>query len=86
MADQTATDRAGLERTAQKTGLDMVRFSRALDTHLHAAAVDADAKIAAAAKITGTPGFTINGYFLSGAQPLSRFKKIANFSLANNKP
>jgi protein-disulfide isomerase len=86
MADQAATDRAGLERAAQKIGLDMVRFTRALDNHVHAAEVEADTRIAAAAKISGTPGFTINGYFLSGAQPFSKFKKLADYSLARKNP
>jgi protein-disulfide isomerase len=86
MADQTATDRAGLERTAAKVGLDLARFVRALDTHAHAAEVARDAKIAAAANITGTPGFTINGYFLSGAQQLVKFKRIADYSLSTMGP
>ena len=31
--------------------------------------------------IRGTPGFVINGYFLSGAQPYTKFKKLIERSL-----
>ncbi len=86
MTDQAATDRAGLEHAAQKIGLDMPRFVRALDSHSHAAEIEADERAAATAKISGTPGFTINGYFLSGAQPFLKFKKIADYSLARKNP
>ena len=42
-----------------------------------------DVKVAADAKLTGTPAFVINGYVLHGAQPISKFKRIAGYALAN---
>ena len=73
--------RERLEAVAQEVGLDMEKFKAALDSHKHKAKVDADAKIGNDAGINGTPGFVINGYFLSGAQPAPAFKKIINRAL-----
>ena len=73
--------RERLEAVATEVGLDMEKFKSALDTHKHKAKVDADAKIGNDAGINGTPGFVINGYFLSGAQPAPAFKKLVNRAL-----
>jgi protein-disulfide isomerase len=59
----------------------MGKFKAALDSHKHKAKVDADMKIGNDAGVNGTPGFVINGYFLSGAQPAPAFKKIINRAL-----
>ncbi len=75
-ADQTKLDRQGLEATAKKIGLDGKRFGKALDEHTAKAVVEADQKIASDKGISGTPMSVINGYELSGAQPLSKFKRI----------
>ncbi len=77
---------AGLERTtldmlADQLGLDMARFTAALDTRAHRAKVDADAEAAQKADINGTPGFLINRYFLSGAQPITAFRKLVRLAL-----
>jgi protein-disulfide isomerase len=73
--------RERLEAVATEVGLDMEKFKAALDSHKHKAKVDADAKIGNDAGINGTPGFAINGYFLSGAQPAPAFKKLINRAL-----
>ena len=77
-----ALDRASLERYAVELGLDPARFARALDTHAHQAAIDADSKIADAAGISGTPAFVINGYLVIGAQSLAKFVRVAKRALA----
>jgi protein-disulfide isomerase len=73
--------RERLEAVATEVGLDLEKFKAALDSHKHKAKVDADAKIGNDAGINGTPGFAINGYFLSGAQPAPAFKKLINRAL-----
>jgi protein-disulfide isomerase len=73
--------RERLEAIATEVGLDMGKFTAALDSHKHMAKVDADMKIGNDAGVNGTPGFVINGYFLSGAQPAPAFKKIINRAL-----
>jgi len=75
-------ERAALEGYAQAIGLDVDRFKRALDEGTHKAEIAADVKIAEAAGLTGTPAFVINGYKVSGAQPLIRFKKVVTRALA----
>jgi protein-disulfide isomerase len=73
--------RERLEAVATEVGLDMEKFKSALDSHKHKAKIDADAKAGNDAEINGTPGFVINGYFLSGAQPAPAFKKLINRAL-----
>jgi protein-disulfide isomerase len=78
---QPDIQRPSLEKIAQEQGLDMDKFKAALDSGKHKAKVEADTKIGNAAGINGTPGFVINGYFLSGAQPEAAFKKLLNRAL-----
>ena len=47
--------------------------------------VDADAAVADAAGISGTPAFSINGYFINGAQPYGKFRKTIERALAEAK-
>ena len=59
----------------------MAAFEAALDTHKHQAKIARDAEIANKAGIYGTPAFVINGYYLSGAQPVAAFKKLIDLAL-----
>jgi protein-disulfide isomerase len=77
--------RPTLEAIAQEIGLDMGKFKAALDSHSHKAEIDKDKKIGDAAGIRGTPGFTINGYFVSGAQPFQAFDKLIKLALREAK-
>jgi protein-disulfide isomerase len=78
--NQKALDRASLESYAAALGVNMAAFRQALDQRTHRAAVEADAKIAKDAGIRGTPGSVVNGYFVSGAQPLANFEKVIEFA------
>ncbi len=78
-----AIQRTGLEKIAEQQGLDMAAFKKALDSEAHKAEVDASSKVAEDAKITGTPAFVVNGYFINGAQPYSRFKRAILLALAD---
>lgn len=81
-ANQSALSRADLERYAGDIGLDMAKFRAALNDRRHQARVEADNTASTAAGISGTPGFVINGYFVSGAQPFSKFKKVIDQALS----
>ncbi|MEO8800919.1 MAG: thioredoxin domain-containing protein [Polyangiaceae bacterium] len=81
-ANQTSLDRPSLDGYAKRVGLDMTKYANAMETHSHKADIDADVKAAKDADINGTPAFVINGYFLSGAQPYTKFKKLVDLSLA----
>lgn len=87
LADPTTgnLERAALERHAARLGLDAARFAAALDARTHRAEVEADAKAAVSAGVRGTPGFVVNGYFVSGAQPLAKFKKLVRRALGEAK-
>jgi protein-disulfide isomerase len=74
--------RAALDKYADQLGLDGARFRAALDNHAHKAAVDADTKVAEDAGITAAPAFVINGYYITGAQPFAKFKKLIDRALA----
>jgi protein-disulfide isomerase len=84
-AQPTGIGRDVLESIGARLGLDMPRFRTALDERKHRPKVEADAKIAKAAGINGTPAFVINGYFLSGAQPAPAFKKLITRALEDRK-
>jgi predicted DsbA family dithiol-disulfide isomerase len=84
-ANQSNLDRVSLEAYAQKVGLDLTKFRAALDKNVHENAIKADESAAAAAGISGTPAFVINGYHVSGAQPFSAFKKVVDRALEDAK-
>ncbi len=46
--------------------------------------MDDDAQQAASLGVTGTPGFFVNGRFLSGAKPFAAFKTVLDEELARN--
>ena len=62
-----------LDRLAKAVGLDAQRFAAAQMDPASKARVDADAKLADALGVRGTPSFFINGRRLVGAQPIERF-------------
>jgi protein-disulfide isomerase len=77
--------REALDSYAQQLGLDMNKWKAALDTQSHKAEVDADAKAGNDVGITGTPAFLINGYYINGAQPYPKFRKLIERALAEAK-
>jgi protein-disulfide isomerase len=79
---QDGLKREALDGYAQQLGLDMGKWKTALDTQSHKAEVDADAKVGNDAGINGTPAFIINGYFINGAQPFAKFRKVIDRAIA----
>jgi len=78
-------ERPALEKYAEELGLDMGKFKAALDNRTHQKFVEADSKVADDAGISGTPAFVVNGYFISGAQPFPKFKKVIDRALKEAK-
>jgi len=66
---------------AQAIGMDVAQFEKDLQDLSNKKIVDADAAEAASLKVTGTPGFFVNGRFLSGAKPFEEFAKVINAEL-----
>ena len=73
--------RPDLEQYARELKLDRTRFEQALDTMKYKEVIDADKAEAARLGVTGTPGFFVNGKFLSGAKPFEEFAKVINAEL-----
>ncbi len=73
--------RSNLETIAKKTKLNMRRFRKDRDGVCRDIIAKEQAQVAAVG-VTGTPAFFINGRFLSGAQPISRFKTLIDEELA----
>ena len=84
-ANQQALDRVSLAGYARKVGLDAARFEKAIDAEAHAALLATDADAASAAGVDGTPAFVINGYLVSGAQPLAKLKRVVDRALEDAK-
>ncbi len=80
-----ALSRDYLEKYAAKISLDLKKFRLALDDHRHRAAVREDSEAAGSAKIQGTPTAVINGYVVSGAQPLVAFERIVQLALSEKQ-
>lgn len=60
---------------ASDLGLDTETFAGCLESHEHRDAVMADLDEGTRLGVRGTPGFFINGHFVSGAQPYSVFEQ-----------
>jgi predicted DsbA family dithiol-disulfide isomerase len=70
-----------MKTLAGELKLDMAKFSADLDGQECKQTVQQDQAQLAAVGTRGTPAFYINGRFLSGAQPIDRFKAIIDEEL-----
>jgi len=84
-ANQKQLKREHLDKYAAELQLDVAKFKKSLDNQTHKARVDKDNQASAKGGIGGTPAFVINGYFLSGAQPFAKFKKLIDRALKEAK-
>ena len=71
-----------MQRYALESGADVARFESCRTTRRFQAEVEKDAREGTALGIDGTPGFYINGRFLSGAQPIESFTRIIDDELS----
>lgn len=84
-AQKTGIGRDVLEQLAAKEGVNMQQFNDALDQHTHRASIQAEKVMSDQLGINGTPGFIIGGYFISGAQPYSKFRKVIKRALKDKQ-
>ena len=81
-SDQRNLKPEAFRKYAQELGLNMEQFEKdQLDVN-NAKLVDADMAEARNLGVTGTPGFFVNGRFLSGAKPFAEFANVINAELA----
>jgi protein-disulfide isomerase len=84
-ANQQKQKRDDLDQYASDLGLDPTKVARAIDGGSHKTLIDADDRLSIDLGITGTPAFLVNSYYLSGAQPLAKFKKVIDRSLTETR-
>lgn len=80
-ANQRDLSPATFEQYAAEIGLDIEKFKQDAASKAVASRIDADIAQAGSLGVTGTPGFFVNGRFLSGAQPFAAFKKLIDQEL-----
>ena len=80
-ANQQKMQRQFLLQYAREIGLDVKQFEIALAAARVKGVIDADVAEAKTLGLTGTPGFFINGRFLSGAKPFDEFARVINAEL-----
>jgi len=85
-ADQAGLDKAGLLSKAQKLQLDEKQFDACLSSGKYRGLIEQDAQEGRRVGLSGTPGFFINGVFLTGAQPESAFEAAIKDELGAARP
>ena len=81
-ADQGGLEKPGLMAKAQKLQLDEKQFDACLSGEKYKAQIVQDSQEGMRAGVSGTPGFFINGIFISGAQPEATFDKLIQEQLS----
>ncbi len=84
-ASQAALDEAGLNVIAQNLALNVPAFQSCVASGEYKTQVSRDLEDGKKAGISSTPGFFVNGVFLSGAQPETAFQKVIDDQLATAK-
>jgi len=79
---QTKLDAPELEEHARVLALNTADFSACLSSGRTQQGINRDVREGSLAGVSGTPGFIINGIFISGAQSLSVFEKVIDEELA----
>ena len=80
--DQDSMSIAQYKKWAQELGLNTGQFNSCLDSKKYLAEVQKDFSDGAAAGVSGTPTFFINGQNIVGAQPYAAFKSLIDSLLA----
>jgi protein-disulfide isomerase len=78
--------RDNLERLARQLGVDGRRFRAALASHRHRSVVERDVEAAQKAEIAEVPAVLVNGYLVSGVEPLEVYERLVTRALAEAGP
>jgi protein-disulfide isomerase len=90
-ANQQKIKREDLDGYAKELNLNMDKWKAALDGSTHTSEIEADKKAGNDDGISGTPAFIIaptnaqSGYYVNGAQPYGKFRKVIERALAESK-
>ena len=80
-ANQQQLNLDAYKRYARELKLDVARFEKDLADLENKKKIDVDKAEATAMGVSGTPGFFVNGRYLSGAKPFEEFAKVINAEL-----
>ena len=81
MKDPNLLNQENMEKLASSLGLKMDKFKADMAGEKCKAAIQNDQKQVSQVGTRGTPAFYINGRFISGAQPVDRFKAVIDEEL-----
>jgi len=81
-ADQSKLDQDGLMDKARTLKLDEQQFESCLSGEKFKGQIQQDSQDGMRAGVSGTPGFFINGIFMSGSQPESAFENLVQEQLS----
>jgi protein-disulfide isomerase len=81
-ANQSKLDQDGLMDKARTLKLDEQQFESCLSGEKFKAQIQQDSQDGMRAGVSGTPGFFINGIFMSGSQPESAFENLVQEQLS----
>jgi len=79
--NQRALTTENFEAWAVAAGVDKAKFKASFDKKEFDSKIDDDMAVGKASGVTGTPASMINGVFLSGAQPVEKFKAVIDEQL-----
>lgn len=79
---RSTLDQERLASIANDVGLDTIAFSECLSSGKYSLQIGRESQAVQALGVRGTPGFLVNGLFVSGAQPFEVFEQIIEEQLA----
>jgi len=74
--NQNSLGQQAYKAWASGLGLDTAQFNKCYDSKKYSSVVRSDYQEGLSVGVRGTPGFTVNGRLVSGAQPFSVFQEI----------
>jgi len=80
--NRSSLSREGLIAMANDIGLDEADFAECLNSGRYASQVSQSTLSIQSLGVRGTPGFVINGIYISGAQPFEVFQQVIDEQLA----
>lgn len=79
---RSALDQTQLTNLAEEIGLDTDAFQACLSSGKYSLQISRETQTIQSLGVRGTPGFLVNGLFISGAQPFEVFEQIIEEQLA----
>ncbi len=84
IAAHSSLTQAKLVELAAQLELDTTEFETCLSSGKYSLQISRESQSVQALGVRGTPGFLVNGLFISGAQPFEVFEQIVEEQLAAN--